>query len=163
MLPSLGYGILVITLLVTLYSVGIAIYGESQKDAAMIESGRRAMLLTLPLITLASAILIYLLINDRYDVEYVWSVTNRSMPMYLKITAWWGGQPGSLLFWSWLLSMFTSAVTLRKWDRDRDLLPWVLVVTGITLAFFISLNVFFENPFKLIPAGVDIPLDGRGL
>ena len=163
MLPSLGYGILVITLLVTIYSVAVAIYGEVKKSAAMVESARRAMLLALPLITMASAILIYLLINDRYDVEYVWSVTNRSMPMYLKITAWWGGQPGSLLFWSFLLSTFTSAVTLRKWDRDRELLPWVLVVTGVTLAFFISLNVFFENPFKLIPAGVSIPLDGRGL
>ena len=163
MLPSLGYGILVITLLVLIYSVTIAIYGESKKSAEMVESARRAMLLALPLITAASAILIYLLINDRYDVEYVWSVTNRTMPMYLKITAWWGGQPGSLLFWSWLLSVFTSAITLRKWDRDRELLPWVLVVTGITLAFFISLNVFFENPFKLIPAGISVPLDGRGL
>ncbi len=104
MLPSLGYGILVITLLVLIYSVAVAIYGEVKKSAAMVESARRAMLLALPLITVASAILIYLLINDRYDVEYVWSVTNRSMPMYLKITAWWGGQPGSLLFWSWLLS-----------------------------------------------------------
>ncbi|MBT3314935.1 MAG: heme lyase CcmF/NrfE family subunit [Anaerolineae bacterium] len=163
MLPSLGYGILVITLLVTVYSVAAAIYGETKKSAEMVESARRAMLLALPLITIASAILIYLLVNDRYDVEYVWSVTNRSMPMYLKITAWWGGQPGSLLFWSWLLSTFTSAVTLRKWDRDRELLPWVLVVTGVTLAFFISLNVFFENPFKLIPAGISVPLDGRGL
>ncbi|MBT3323440.1 MAG: heme lyase CcmF/NrfE family subunit [Anaerolineae bacterium] len=163
MLPSLGYGILVITFLVTLYSVAIAIYGQAEKDGAMIESARRAMLITLPLITIASAILIYLLINDRYEVEYVWSVTNRTMPIYLKITAWWGGQPGSLLFWSWLLSAFTSAVTLRKWDRDRELLPWVLVVTGTTLAFFIALNVFYENPFKLIPAGVPIPLDGRGL
>ncbi len=163
MLPSLGYGILVITLLVTVYSVAVALRGEAQKDGAMIESARRAMLLTLPLLTAASLILISLLVNDRYDVEYVWSVTNRTMPDYLKITAWWGGQPGSLLFWSWLLSIFTSAVTLRKWDRDRELLPWVLVVTGITLAFFIALNVFFENPFKLIPAGVPVPLDGRGL
>ena len=163
MLPSVGYGILVITMLVSIYSVSIAIYGETTKSAAMVESARRAMLLTLPLITAASLILIYLLINDRYDVEYVWSVTNRTMPTYLKITAWWGGQPGSLLFWSWLLSVFTASVTLRKWDRDRELLPWVLVVTGITLTFFISLIVFFENPFKLIPAGVQVPLDGRGL
>ena len=163
MLPSLGYGIIVITLLITLYSIAAAIYGETHQFGEMVESARRAMLLTLPLLTAASLILITLLVNDRYDVEYVWSVTNRSMPTYLKVTAWWGGQPGSLLFWAWLLSMFTSAVTLRKWDRDRELLPWVLVVTGVTLAFFVSLIVFFENPFKLIPAGVPIPPDGRGL
>ena len=163
MLPSLGYGILVISLFVTIYSVGVAIYGEAKKKPAMIESARRAMLLIFPLLTLSSMVLIFLLVNDRYDVEYVWSVTNLSMPTYLKVTAWWGGQPGSLLFWAWLLSAFTSAVTLRKWDRDRELLPWVLVVMGVTLAFFLALNVIFENPFKLIPAGVPVPLDGRGL
>ncbi len=161
MLPSLGYGVLLLTFLVTLYSVIIAIVGQSKKSASMIESARRAMLLTWPLLTISSAILIYLLVNDHYEVEYVWSVTNLSMPLYLKVTAWWGGQPGSLLFWGWLLSSFTSAVTLRKWDRDRDLLPWVIVVSAATLAFFLALNVFFENPFKLIP-GIP-PTDGRGL
>jgi len=161
MLPSIGYGILLITFFVTIYSVGIALYGEFKEKPAMVESARRAMLLTWPLLTLASAVLIYLLVNDHYEVQYVWSVTNSTMPVYLKITAWWGGQPGSLLFWGWLLSSFTSAVTLRKWDRDRDLLPWVLVVSGVTLAFFLSLNVFFENPFKIIP-GIP-PADGRGL
>jgi cytochrome c-type biogenesis protein CcmF len=69
------------------------------------------------------------------------------MPDYLKITALWGGQAGSLLFWSWLLAGFTSAVTLRKWDRDQDLLPWVIVISLATLLFFIVLNTFFENPF----------------
>jgi cytochrome c-type biogenesis protein CcmF len=69
------------------------------------------------------------------------------MPTYLKVTAWWGGQSGSLLFWGWLLSVFTSAVTLRKWDRDREFLPWVIVVSSVTLAFFLSMNIFFENPF----------------
>lgn len=161
MLPSIGYGIILITFLVTLYSVGAAVYGEREQKPAMVESARRAMLLTWPLLTLASAVLIYLLVNNHYEVEYVWSVTNRTMPTYLKVTAWWGGQPGSLLFWAWLLSSFTSAVTLRKWDRDRELLPWVLVVSGVTLAFFLSLNVFFENPFKIIP-GIP-PTDGRGL
>lgn len=161
MLPSLGYGVLVLTLLVTLYSVGIALYGEFKKSAAMVESARRAMLLTWPLLTITSIILIYLLVNEHYEVEYVYSVTNSTMPTYLKVTAWWGGQPGSLLFWGWLLSGFTSLVALRKWDRDRELLPWVLVVAGITLAFFLALNVIFENPFKLIP-GIP-PVDGRGL
>ena len=161
MLPSLGYGVLVLTFLVTLYSVVIALVGEYKKSAPMVESARRAMLLTWPLLTLSSAVLIYLLVNGHYEVEYVYSVTNSTMPIYLKVTAWWGGQPGSLLFWGWLLSSFTSAVTLRKWDRDRELLPWVLVVSGVTLAFFLALNIFFENPFKLIP-GI-APLDGRGL
>jgi cytochrome c-type biogenesis protein CcmF len=70
------------------------------------------------------------------------------MPLYLRATAWWGGQAGSLLFWSWLMAAFTSAVTLRKWDRDREFLPWVIVVSLVTLAFFLGMNIFFENPFE---------------
>lgn len=148
MIADFGSSVLFITFLVTLYSVFAAIYGERKQIPAMVESARRAMLLTWPLITLASLILIYLLVTDHYEVQFVYEVTSRSMPMYLKITAWWGGQAGSLLFWSWLMAAFASLVTLRKWDRDREFLPWVIVVACITLAFFIGMNLFFENPFK---------------
>jgi len=147
MIPDLGFGALVITFLVTLYSVFAAIYGELKKIPALVESARRAMLLTWPLLTFTAGILIYLLVNNHFEVQFVYEVTSRSMPTYLKVTAWWGGQAGSLLFWSWLMSAFTSLVTLRKWDRDRELLPWVIVVAGITMAFFLSMTVFFENPF----------------
>jgi cytochrome c-type biogenesis protein CcmF len=178
MIADFGYGVLVVTFLVTLYSVIAAVYGEFGKSAALVESARRAMLLTWPLLTLTSGVLIYLLVNNHYEVKFVYEVTSRSMPTYLKVTAWWGGQAGSLLFWSWLMSAFTSLVTLRKWDRDREFLPWVLVVAGVTMAFFLMLNVFFENPFAkfyqtfdgvnpytIRPAnGIPFtPQDGRGL
>jgi cytochrome c-type biogenesis protein CcmF len=147
MIADFGFGVLTLTFLITLYSVFAAIYGEYKKNAAIVESARRAMLLTWPLLTLTAGILIYLLVNNHFEVQFVYEVTSRSMPTYLKVTAWWGGQAGSLLFWSWLMSAFTSLVTVRKWDRDRELLPWVTVVTGITMAFFIGMNVFLENPF----------------
>ncbi len=179
MIADFGYGVLVVTFLVALYSVIAAVYGDLKKQPALVESARRAMLLTWPLLTLAAGVLLYLLVNDHYEVQFVYEVTSRSMPLYLKITAWWGGQAGSLLFWSWLMSAFTSLVTLRKWDRDREFLPWVIVVGGVTMAFFIGMNVFFENPFAklyqtfdgaiapytLQPANSMLftPSDGRGL
>ena len=147
MIANLGYGVLTVTFLVTLYSALASIYGERNKIPAMVESARRAMLLTWPLLTLTAGILIYLLVNNHFEVQFVYEVTSRSMPTYLKVTAWWGGQAGSLLFWSWLMSAFASLVTLRKWDRDREFLPWVIFVACITMSFFIGMNVFFENPF----------------
>src|SRR5512141_2084339 len=147
MIANFGFGVLVVSFLVALYSVFAAIYGDRKKSAAMVESARRAMLLTWPLLTLTAGVLIYLLINNHYEVQFVYEVTSRSMPTYLKVTAWWGGQAGSLLFWSWLMSAFASLVTLRKWDRDREFLPWVIVVACVTMAFFIGMNIFFENPF----------------
>ncbi len=180
MLPDFGYGILLVTFLLSLYSIGAAIYGEVTRTFRWVETARRAMLLTFPLITVSTFVLMYLLATGHYEIQYVYSVTNNSMPLYLKLTALWGGQPGSLLFWAWLLSAFTSAVTLRKWDRDREFLPWVVVVASVTLAFFLALIIFFENPFwrwflapgseqpilaMIQPAGTQaiLPGDGQGL
>ncbi len=179
MLAEIGYGIIVVAFLVALYSVGAAVYGERKKSAAVVESARRAMLLLWPLITLAAGCLIYLLITNHFEVSFVYEVTSINMPTYLKITAWWGGQAGSLVFWSWLMAAFASLVTLRKWERDREFLPWVIVVTSITTAFFLGLVVFYENPFARFWATPDgqvitsmfapqnavamLPPDGRGL
>lgn len=179
MIANFGYGALVITFLVSLFGIGASVYGMRRNKPAWVDSARNAMLLTFPLLSLSALSIIILLVSDHYEVEYVANVTSRSMPLYLKITALWGGQSGSLIFWSWLMSAFASAVTLRKWDRDRELLPWVIVVSLITLAFFISLSLFFENPFSRLwqlpsgqvveemfrPAGslLFFPEDGRGL
>jgi cytochrome c-type biogenesis protein CcmF len=147
MFAEFGYGVLLVSLIVAAYSGIAAVYGVIHKSASLVESARRAMLLTFPLITISSLTLIYLLVNNHYEVAFVYEVTSRSMPTYLKVTAWWGGQAGSLVFWSWLLAVFTSAVTLRKWDRDIEFLPWVIVVSSVTLVFFLGMVVFFENPF----------------
>jgi cytochrome c-type biogenesis protein CcmF len=178
MLADLGFGLLVVTFISAIYSVVAAIYGDNRKDFRWVESARRAMLLSFPLTTLTVAVLLYLLASNHFEVQYVYSVTSLSMPMYLKLTALWGGQSGSLLFWAWLLSIFSSAVTLRKWDRDREFLPWVIVVSSVTLVFFLSLILFFENPFArwwqtasgtaaamFAPAGAILanPTDGQGL
>ncbi len=179
MLTNFGFGSLTIAFVVAIYGIGAAIYGARSKSAAWIESARLAMLLTFPLISLAALSLILLLVSGQYQVAYVYQVTSNSMPLYLKVTALWGGQQGSLVFWSWLMSAFASAVTLRKWERDSAFLPWVIVVSLVTLGFFLGLVLFAENPFVrywitpggrqvislLQPAGASpaIPTDGRGL
>jgi cytochrome c-type biogenesis protein CcmF len=179
MLAQFGFGVLVVTFLLALFSVGAAIYGYFSKSDRWVESSRRALQLTFPLTSLVALTLIYQLVSGHFEVEYVFSVTSLNMPMYLKITALWGGQAGSLILWSWLMSAFASAVTLRKWERDREFLPWVVAVTALTLSFFLSLSIFFENPFARLwqslsgdvvslmfaPSGstLYIPSDGQGL
>ncbi|MEK6255736.1 MAG: cytochrome c biogenesis protein CcsA, partial [Chloroflexota bacterium] len=179
MLVIVGYAALVITFFLCIYGVGAAIFGVRNSNNAWIDSARNAMLLTFPLLSIASLTLVYLLVTNQFQVEYVAAVTSSSMPTYLRVTALWGGQEGSLLFWSWLLSAFASAVTLRNWKRDRDFLPWVVVVCLITLGFFLTLIIFFENPFLQLwllptgqveaslfaPTGAELffPANGRGL
>ncbi len=178
MVANIGFGALVVTLFVSLYGIGASVWGGLKNKPAWVESARLAMLLTFPLLTLTSLSIILLLVNGNYEVAYVSDVTSNSMPMYLKITALWGGQAGSLIFWSWLMAAFATAVTLRKWNRDREFLPWVIMVSLTTLAFFVFLSIFFENPFVRIwqtPSGVQTAMfqpansilftqsDGRGL
>jgi cytochrome c-type biogenesis protein CcmF len=178
-LVNFGLGALILSFVVALYGAGAAVYGELKKKSHWVESARNAMLLTFPLLTISTSVLIYLLINNSFEVAYVASVTSLSMPAYLKITALWGGQPGSLLFWSWLMSIFASIITLRDWSRDREFLPWVIVVSLITLAVFLLLVIGFENPFDrlwVMPSGAVeehlfqpnggmpfTPADGQGL
>ena len=155
MLAHIGYGALLLSFLLSLYAIGAAFYGARRSRPDWVESARRAVLVVWPMLTLAAVSIVALLLTNQFQIEYVASVTSREMPTYLKITALWGGQAGSLIFWSWLMATFTFALMLRSWQRDREFLPWVVIVTMITLAFFLGLSLFVENPFARLWATID--------
>ena len=179
MVANLGYGSLILTFLISIYGAAAAYLGSHRDRPSLVDSARNAMLLTFPLLTLTALSLIYLLVNGHFEFPFVSEVISNSMPLYLRITALWGGQAGSLILWSWLMSAFASAVMLRKWNRDREFLPWVILVSLVTLAFFLILSIFLENPFirfwqsptgnltaaMFKPAGMSlyVPRDGSGM
>jgi len=144
----IGYGMLVIALVTALLAVVTSIYGARTRSAAMLETARRAALITFPLLSLSVIALLILLVSGHFEYTYVYQTTDLAMPFYLKLTALWGGQEGSLLFWCWLLSGFTFITLVRKWKSEHDLLPWVITITSFTLFFFLVLVLFFENPFN---------------
>ena len=148
MLPSLGYMTLALAFLVALYGLVVLIYGLIQSAPAFIESARLALILIFPLVTISLVLLVILLVTDRFDVVYVYGVSGRDMPLYLKLTALWGGQEGSLLFWTWLLGGFSMALTVRKLKEERELLPWAVLVVLVLLVFFLGINVFLATPFE---------------
>ena len=179
MIADFGFFALLTALMLAVYGCAAAIFGYLRKVPKWVGSARAAALLAFPLLTLSALSLVYSLVSLDFQIEYVAQVTSRSMPLYLRATALWGGQAGSLLFWSWLMSAFASAVMLRDWRRDRDLQPWVILVCLATLGFFLSLILFFENPFVRLwqgatgivwtalwqPGGAQayLPFDGNGL
>ena len=150
MIVNLGYTALLLALICSLYSIISARVYINNKKIQWVDSSRNAVLAVWFLLTLACIILVYLLTNEHFEIEYVASVSSRAMPWYLKATALWGGQAGSLLFWSWLMSSYTGIMMLRDWSNERDLQPYVITASMLTLAFFISLNVFVENPFNVL-------------
>lgn len=178
MVAEIGFGSLFLSLIVSVYGLLAALYGERKHLQKWVLSANQAMRLVFPLLTVSLACLLFLILNDNFEVVYVASVSSLNMPVYLKVTAVWGGQSGSMLFWSWLLAAFAFFVSFKKWDRDQDFLPWVIVISLVTIAFFVILNTFFENPFVRYwqvnqdivqsflhpPGGISVaPRNGNGL
>ena len=138
-MANVGYVALLLALVLSLYAAVAALVGARRRVPELVMSARNAALAVTGLLTLAVVTLEYLLISGDFRTLYVAEVTNRAMPLFFKMTALWGSQAGSLLFWSWLMSLFSGAVLLRKWGKMRTLMPYVIVVTQFTLAFFVSL------------------------
>jgi cytochrome c-type biogenesis protein CcmF len=154
MIVDLGLIALVLAALAASYSFVMAILGGTQKRPDYVESARRAAVVVMPLLTLACLAIIYSNLTGDYSVEYTYRVSNDTTPAFLRITALWGGQNGSILFWNWLMSLYIFFVFLRPWKSNRDLLPWVIAVSIGTQAFFILLTIFFANPFARLFADV---------
>ncbi len=179
MLVELGIITTVLALVLAWYAVLAGLYGAQTRRDRWVLSARNAALLTWPLLTVASLALIISQINGDFQIEYVWSTTERAADLFFKITALWGGQAGSLLFWSWLMSTFAAGALILNWRSERRLMPYVIVFSMATLGFFLILNVLVESPFARFwqtangevvtavfqPVGTfpAIPQDGRGL
>lgn len=160
MIADIGYATLVTAFIASIYAAGAAAYGARSGQQRWVESSRNAITIIFPLLLAACTVMVILLLRNDFSVEYVWSVTSIDSPTYLKVTALWGGQKGSLLFWNLLLAVFTAAAMRRRWRDDRDLMPYVLLVASFTQVFFLFVTLFLENPFERMAM---VPPDGRGL
>jgi cytochrome c-type biogenesis protein CcmF len=148
MIAELGIVTTGLAFLAAMYALAAALFGAYLKRDTWVVSARNAALMTFPLLSAASLLLIYAMLNHDFSIAYVWQTSSRETPEFYLITGLWGSQAGSLLFWSWLMSGFTFAALLLNWKSQRRLMPWVIVATMVTLGFFLILNNFFENPFE---------------
>lgn len=124
------------------------------------ESSYQAVFAVSALVGAATVILLFGLLTDQFQIAYIWNSSERSLPTFYKLAALWGGQAGSLLFWTLLLGLFSTAAALTFRYSQRTLMPFVNATMLATLLFFLVLLVFSANPFEQI--GV-VPSDGRGL
>src|SRR3954463_12871435 len=164
-MENLGSLAILLALCVSFYAVMASVVGRLRNKPFLLVSGQRAIYSIWVLMTVASGILVYGLMTGDFRFAYVAAHSNRSMPILYKFAAWWGGQEGSLLFWSWLLSTYAMVVAVTNRRRHRDMMPWVTAVLGTVQAFFLSLNNFIANPFQMLATDgliVDVK-DGNGL
>ena len=136
--------------------------GRLKKNSFLIVSGQRAVYSVWLLLTVAAALLIYSLETGDFRLAYVAAHTDSSMSHVYKFTAWWGGQEGSLLLWSWLLSTYSAVVVFMNRRKFRDMMPWVTSVLMTTESFFLILIAFVLSPFGVLQAGRGNIVEGVG-
>ncbi|MES1260182.1 MAG: cytochrome c biogenesis protein CcsA, partial [Acidobacteriota bacterium] len=164
-MENVGALALLLAFCISLYSIVASVVGRLKRKPFLTLSGERAVLAVWFLVTVASGILVYSLMTGDYRMAYVASHTNRDMPKFYKFAAWWGGQEGSLLFWSWLLSTYGAVVIFTTRRSHRNLLPWVVGILSTIQLFFLTLNAFVVSPFQVLAVDrvVTSVADGMGL
>ena len=175
MLAEIGLAALALAFLLAIYAVVASLAGARAGSDGWLRSGRNAALLTFPALLLASAMLVIALMTEEYQITYVYEVTDPQTPPLYRFTALWGSQRGSLLFWSLLMSLFSFGAVSLSWRSERRLMPYAIAYMMATLAFFLGLSLFLENPFErwwitadgqvvataLIPAGAVAPSEAN--
>ena len=97
--------------------------------------------------------------RDDFSLAYVAGHSSEALPLQYKISAFWGGQEGSLLLWLLVLTGYAALAVWFARKRARDLVVWVTPVFGGIAVGFTWLLVAVSSPFDTIAA----PADGNGL
>ncbi len=161
-MPDLGYAFLLLAAIVATWTAAAAVVGHHRGSNRLVESARYGVFGMFGLLSCASLVLIYLFLAGDYSVKYVQHYSDRSMPLFYKATAMWGGQDGSLLFWVWVMSIWAAiAVHQNRGEKNREIMPYTMVAMMWVSLFFLVLLLFVANPFETYLAGA--PSDGRGL
>ncbi len=148
MLAEIGLVSLFLSFVASIYALAVSVYSTRRHSDRLLLSARNAGLLTFPLLTLSCLVLWIALVQGEYQISYVWSVSNPETPLFYRLTALWGSQKGSLLFWCFLMSAFAFGALILNWRSHYRLMPYVIAYLMATQAFFIGLVLFMENPFE---------------
>ena len=125
-----------------------------------LEFARQCYTLMTVAVSLASVVLMYLILNHDYRLQYVYGYSDNALPLNYLVSTFWAGQEGSFLLWALcaaLIGLFVQR-TARRWE------PVVMVVYNLTLVALLVLLVK-QDPFRFhegLTAGT-VPTDGRGL
>ncbi|HVD93493.1 MAG TPA: cytochrome c-type biogenesis CcmF C-terminal domain-containing protein [Vicinamibacterales bacterium] len=160
-MPALGSFTLLATFVVASYALAASVAGGRRRSRALIESGIGAFYMTAALMAVASGIIIHAFVTNNYAVKYVQHYSDAAQPLVYKITSYWGGLDGSIMFWVLLLSVFGTIAVATNRERHRELIPWVVAIISATEMFFIFIMVVHNNPFDTFVAAA--PVDGKGL
>ena len=160
MMNAIGEFSLLLSVAVAAYAAVASWLGWRSQRGEWVRSGENALLALFGLLTISTAALIYALVTHDFSLAYVTNYSNRTQSMAYTVSALYGGNDGSLLFWAWMLAAFASIVLIQNRHRHRDLMPHVVGVFGVVAFFFVGVMLLLANPFSRL---AEVPPDGRGL
>lgn len=147
-------------LALAIYAFIIFILGIYKQDQRLVDSGKSATLAVFILASISMVILFTALGTSQLQFEYVASYTSTDLPLVYKLAALWAGNSGSLLLWTFFLTMYTAMVVYSKKMKRNPMVPYVAAIMLANTIFFYLILGFVAQPFALLES---VPMEGRGL
>jgi cytochrome c-type biogenesis protein CcmF len=160
-MSSLGTFLLLASFVVACYAAVASVAGARRRSTRLVESGISAFYLVAALLTVASAVVMHAFVTGNYAIKYVDRYSDSAQPLFYKLTSYWGGLDGSILFWVFLLAVFGAIAVKVNREVHRELVPYVVATIAVVEMFFLFLMVIHNNPFETYLT--QAPPDGRGL
>src|SRR3989440_9271265 len=158
-MAELGRAALIVSLGLALYAALAGFWAARTRRRRLADSAGNALLAALGATAVAAAVLVSALIRHDFSFTYVADHTSTELPLGYSISAFWGGQEGSLLLWLLVLTAYGAAAVLLNRRRAPDLIAWTVPVLGAIASFFAFLLVAVASPF----ATQNAPAQGAGL
>lgn len=160
-MATLGSFLILAALVVSAAAFAAGIAGGRRGSRALVQGAIGLTHVMTGIMLVASAVIVHAFVTGDYSIKYVNSYSDSVQPLFYKLTSYWGGLDGSLMFWVTLLALFASVAVHVNRERHRLLIPWVVAVIAATQIFFLFLMVVHNNPFETHL--LSTPEDGRGL
>src|SRR6266704_2026813 len=158
-MPDLGRAALVTAFLLLVYALVGGTLAAWRRRRRLAASAQNALIAAFGASAVAAAVLLSALARHDFSFRYVADHTSRELPLGYTLTAFWGGQEGSLLLWLLVLCGYSALAVLTTRRVGRDLLAWTVPVLGLVGTFFAFMLVFVSSPFGTQAP----PADGAGL
>ena len=158
-MAELGRAALIVSLGLAVYAAVAGFWAARSRRRRLADSAGNALVAALGSTAVAAAVLLSALVRHDFSFTYVADHTSTELPTGYSLSAFWGGQEGSLLLWLLVLSAYGAAAVLLNRRRAADLVAWTVPVLGAIAAFFAFLLVAVASPFATQTA----PAQGAGL
>ena len=149
-------------LYVALVGVGLGTVAATTGSRRFLHAARFATYTVFGCLSVASMVLVHAFLTHDFSIQYVAGFSDTTMPIFYLVGAFWGGQAGSLLFWIWMVGMFSAICVYVNRKRYQEFMPWVMAVCMTVTASLLIILVFASNPFEGYQL-IDDPADGQGL